>query len=145
MPSNIWVDLADPNAPTGGIPYITSESVPDLDVLNLFYDSVNKIVKSKNGIDVDYTRSGAAGPQVINKVAGTVKIAAAGQTVVLTSDKIDANTLIFPVLLTDDATAKSVVVSAQAAGSATFKLNAAATGEVVIAFFMLPVGQAVAQ
>lgn len=143
--SNIWVALAAPNLPQGAIPYIDTDSVPDIDVLNLFYDSVNKMLQAKNGFGVDYTRSSAAGAQTINKVAGTVKIAAAGQTVVLTSDKIDANALIIPFLLSDDTTAKSVVVSAQAAGSCTFKLNAAATAETVIGFFILPVGQVIAQ
>jgi hypothetical protein len=143
--STIWVALADPNLPQGAIPYIDTDSVPDIDVLNLFYDSVNKRMQVKNGIAFDYTRSSAAGPQTINKVAGTVKIAIAGQTVVLTNSQIDVNSLIIPFLLSDDTTSKSVVVSAQAAGSCTFKLDAAATAEVVIGFLVLPVGQVIAQ
>ncbi len=139
MNPNVWVDLATPLSPANAVPFIDPATLtPNVDAGNLEWDDTLKFLYAINGFKTDYTISAGTGAQIINKVAGTIKIAAAGQTVILTSDKIkDANTLIIPFLLSDDATAKSVVVSARGAGSCTFKLNAAATGTVEIGFFIL--------
>lgn len=145
MTTNVWVALALPNAPVGGIPFINADNEPDIDVLALFWDSVRQMMFVKNGISMDYTISLVAGDQIINKPLGMVRIAAAGQTVVVTNSLVDTSSLIIPFLLTDDATAKSCVVSARAVGSFTLKLNAAATAEVKIGFLVMPVGLPVAQ
>lgn len=143
--SNVWVDLATPNPPVGGIPYINSGSEVDLDVLNLFYDSVNKMQYIKNGVTVDYTNAAVVGAQTINKAAGSVLFAAAAQTIVVTNNLITALSQIMAQIQGDDTTAKSVVISAQAAGSFTLKLNAAATAQLKVSFFILPLGTPEAQ
>jgi len=143
--TTVWADLASPDAPTGAVPYIDEDQEPAVDVLNLFYDSVQKMLSVKNGIAVDYTHASSAGAQTINKAAGSVKFAAAAQTLVVTNSLANVSSLILPSVLSDDTTAKSVVVSARAAGNFTLKLNAAATAETVVGFLLLPLGQPVAQ
>lgn len=145
MTSNVWVDLASPNPPVGGIPYINSDSEVDIDVLNLFYDSVNLMQYIKNGIAPDYTAAGSTGAQTINKVAGSVLFAAAAQTLVVTNNLITANSQIIATVQGDDTTAKYVVISNQAAGTFTLKLNAAATAQLKVSFFILPLGTPEAQ
>jgi hypothetical protein len=79
----------------------------------------------------------ATGNRTINKGCGSIRIAAGQQTAVLTNDLIKSggilNTQVYAQLMTDDATAKSVVVT-RGVQAATFKLNAAATAEVEIAW-----------
>ena len=81
------------------------------------------------------TAAATTGNQTIERGFGTINIAAAGTTVTLTNADITANSLIFPVLRTNDTTAKGVVVVA-GAGSAVFTLNDAATAEVSIGFLV---------
>lgn len=135
---NVWVALADPNSPAGGVPYIDPTNlVPAIDVVNLKFDATLKFLYASGGLKTDYTIAGAAGAVVINKAAGVAKIAAAGQSVVVTNSVVkDANSLVIPFLLTDDVTAKSVIAVA-AAGSVTLKLNAAATAQVLVGFLVL--------
>lgn len=136
--SSVWVALASPNAPDGGIPYIDpSEDTPTIDVVNFKWDSTLKYLYAAGGIKTDYSIAGASGAITIDKAAGVVQFAAAAQSLVLTNSKIkDASTIIIAQILTDDATAKSVAITA-AAGSATFKLNANTTGIVKVAFLVL--------
>ena len=82
------------------------------------------------------TSAGTTGAQTINRTAGQVNLAAGQQTLVVTNNKAAADSLIIPFIMTDDATAKSVIVT-RAAGSFTFKTNAAATGEVALGFVVL--------
>jgi hypothetical protein len=145
--SNVWVALASPNSPVGAVPYINSDQEPDVDVLNLFYDSVQKMLRVLNGVSFDFTLTapGTTGAQTIQKPCGFVNFAAAAQTLVVTNYLVDGNSLIIPVVLTDDATAKSCIISAQSVGSFTLKLNAAATAETKVGFLMLPLGKPIAQ
>lgn len=143
--TTVWVALASPNQPVGGVPFIDSNNEPDIDVVNFFYDSVQKMLKVLNGIAFDYTLAAGTGAQVINKSCGVVKFAAAAQTLVVTNNLIDLNSLIIPAVLGDDATGKSCVISAQAAGSFTLKLNAAATAQLSVGFFVIPLGKPIAQ
>lgn len=143
--NTVWVALATPNAPTGGIPFIDANNEPDIDVTRFFYDSVQFMMKILNGIAFDYTFAGVTGAQVINKPAGTVLFAAAAQTLVVTNSLVDANSLIIPFVLGDDATAKSAVISVQAAGSFTIKLNAVAAAQLKVGFLVFPLGKPIAQ
>ncbi len=81
------------------------------------------------------TPTGTTGNQTIDEPAGTINIAAAGTSVVLTNNLITVNSIVIPVLRTNDTTAKSVAAVA-AAGTCTFYLNAAATAEVSIGFIV---------
>lgn len=82
------------------------------------------------------TTAGTTGNRTINKMAGTVNIAAAGTSVTVTNSFVTANSLVFCTLRTNDSTAwiKNVV---PAAGSFTVNLGAAATGEVSIGFMVI--------
>lgn len=82
-------------------------------------------------MDNTVTAAGSTGAKTINKEAGTIRIAAAGTTVVLTNSLIVATSKVQATLCTVDGTAKTAVAVC-AAGSCTFTLNAAATGEVEI-------------
>jgi hypothetical protein len=75
--------------------------------------------------------AGQTGAKTVNFPSGSIRIAAAGSSVVLTDSYITTNSIVLPVLATHDTTAFSVS-AVPAAGSCTFFLNAAATGEVEI-------------
>lgn len=69
---------------------------------------------------------------------GSVACPAAGQTVVVPNAIVTAAaSLVMLQLATDDATAKSCVVSAQANGSFTIKFNAAPTADVVVNYYII--------
>jgi hypothetical protein len=82
------------------------------------------------------TAAGTTGNQTINKLAGSVRIAAAGTTVTVTDSFVSANSEVFCTIGTADATAtlKNVVVSA---GQFIITLGAAATAETQIRFFVV--------
>lgn len=137
--TTVWGSLAVSNPVGGGIPFIDPSTFqPSLDylggALNFKYDPDYQFIYVKNGFKSDYTIAPASGDVVINKAMGVVQFAAAAQTLTLTNSMIkNANSIMFLQVLTDDATAKSVVAT-PAAGSAIIKLNAAATGIVKVAF-----------
>ena len=82
------------------------------------------------------TAGGTTGNQTINKIAGTVNIAAAGTTVTVTNSMVDTSSIIHCVLRTNDSTAtiKNVVPGS---GSFVINLGASATAEVSIGFFVV--------
>lgn len=84
-------------------------------------------------VDQTITPGGTTGNQTINKAAGTVNIAAAGTSVTVTNSLCTANSTVYAVVRTNDATAyiKNVVPTA---GSFTITLGAAATAEVSVGF-----------
>lgn len=102
-----------------------------------FGTSVVTPLLNTNAITLDrtITAGGTTGNQTINKIAGTVNIAAAGTTVTVTNSLVDANSIIFCVIRTNDntATLKNVVPGA---GSFVITLTAAATAEVSIGFMV---------
>lgn len=81
------------------------------------------------------TASGTTGNQTINKITGSVNIAAAGTTVTVTNSYVTTSSIVLAVLRTNDSTAvlKNVVPSA---GSFTINLQASATAEVSIGFIV---------
>jgi hypothetical protein len=85
---------------------------------------------------VDYTNTATVGAVTINKAAGRVNIAASGTSVVVTNSLVTAASHVMAVISTNDATAvlKNVV---PAAGSFTITLNAAATAQTSIDFFVV--------
>jgi len=87
-------------------------------------------------LDKTITTAGTTGAQTYNVSIGSIRIAAAGTSVVLTDSLITANSVVLCNLGTVDTTAKSVV-AVPGAGSCTFTLNAAATAEVAIFFHVL--------
>jgi len=82
------------------------------------------------------TAAGTTGNQTINRPTGTVNIAAAGTSVTVTNNLVTANSLVFAVIRTNDSTAviKNIVPGA---GTFTINLDAAATAETSIGFWVI--------
>jgi hypothetical protein len=81
------------------------------------------------------TATGTTGNQTINKLTGTVNIAAAGTTVTVTNSLVSANSIVHCVIRTNDATARIVSV---VPSSGSFTINiVAATAEVSIGFIVI--------
>ncbi len=82
------------------------------------------------------TAAGTTGAQTINKPSGTVNFAAGASSLVVTNSLCTTASLVFAAIRTNDATAiiKNVV---PAAGSFTITLNAAATAETSVGFFII--------
>lgn len=87
-------------------------------------------------VDATNTAGGTTGNQTINKAAGTVNFAAAATAVTVTNSLVSTASLVFAVVRTNDTTAviKNVVPGA---GSFVITLNAAATAETSVGFFVI--------
>lgn len=87
------------------------------------------------GLNRTITGGGTTGNQTINKPAGTVNFAASATTLTVTNSLVTANSIVIATVLTDDTTAiiKNVVCSS---GSFIIKLNAAATAETKVGFWV---------
>lgn len=99
---------------------------------------VTRVQLTKDGslaLDRTNTAAGTTGNQVINKMAGSVNIAAGGTTITVTNSLVTAASNIFAVVQTGDATAllKNVVPGA---GSFVINMNAAVTAETRVAFWV---------
>ncbi len=82
------------------------------------------------------TATGTTGAQTINKPTGEVNFAAAATTIVVTNSLATTASNIFVQVYGTDATATSARVT-KAAGSFTITLNAAATAETKVAFWVI--------
>jgi hypothetical protein len=100
----------------------------------------NDLYKIENNGKISYlatnTAAGTQGNQTINTPSGTVNFAPGATSLVVTNSLCTTNSIVLPVIRTDDATAtiKNVVPSA---GFFTIKLNAAATSETSVGFFII--------
>lgn len=92
------------------------------------YDWVQLLDGGNPTLSKTITAGGTTGNQTINKASGSVNFAALAQTITLTNSNITANSVITCTVATDDTTAKSCI-AVPGAGTATLKLNAAATAE----------------
>jgi hypothetical protein len=81
------------------------------------------------------TISSTTGAQTINKPSGSVIIASAASSLVVTNSLVDANSVILACVASNDATLKSVSVDA-ATGSFTIYGNAAATANTRVNFMV---------
>lgn len=82
------------------------------------------------------TPGGTTGNQSISKISGTVNFAAGASSITVTNSLVTASSIIFATVRTNDATAiiKNVVPGA---GSFVINLNAAATAETSVGFFVV--------
>ena len=82
------------------------------------------------------TAGGTTGNQTLSKISGSVNFAAGASSLTVTNTLVDASSIVFAVVRTNDATAviKNVVPSA---GSFVITLEAAATAETSVGFFVL--------
>jgi len=101
-------------------------------------DGITQITVGTNGL-VSYpttvTAGGTTGAQTINKLTGTVNIAAAGTSVVVTNTLVSVNSIVMCVIRTNDTTARIANV-VPAAGSFTINI-VATTAEVSIGFLVV--------
>lgn len=90
----------------------------------------------KHFVDATNTAGGTTGNQTINKAAGTVNFAAGATSLTVTSSQVTTASLIFCEVRTNDTTAiiKNVVPGS---GSFVITLNAAATAETSVGFFVV--------
>ena len=86
--------------------------------------------------DATITSSGTTGAQTINKVAGSVNFAAGASSLVVTNSLCSTSSLVFATVQSNDATAKSVS-AVVGSGSFTLYLNAVATSETKVAFWVI--------
>lgn len=92
--------------------------------------------KGKITLNATNTAGGTTGDQTINKPSGTVNIAAAGTSVVVTNNLVSTTSLVIPIFRSNDTTAKSAVI-VPGSGLFTVYLNVAATAEVSIGFIVI--------
>jgi len=87
-------------------------------------------------LEATNTAGGTTGDRTINKISGTVNIAAAGTTVTVTNSLVTTSSIVFAVVRTNDTTAliKNVVPGS---GSFVINMNAAVTAETSIGFFVI--------
>ena len=99
---------------------------------------VTQVTVASNGL-VSYpttvTAGGTTGNQTIDKLTGTVNIAAAGTTVTVTNSLVSASSIVLCVIRTNDTTARIANV-VPASGSFTINI-VAATAEVSIGFLVV--------
>lgn len=137
-PVTVWESLqTQGEAVAGAIPYIDPTTLqPDVDDAGMHYDLTNQEAGFKK-IATEMSVAGASGNIALNTAAGQVQFAAAAQSLVLTNDRIEADSIIFCTIATDDATAFAAKAIIAVAGAATIKLNAAATGVTKVNFWVL--------
>jgi len=101
-------------------------------------DGITQITVGTNGL-VSYpttiTTAGVTGDKTIDKLTGTVNIAAAGTSVVVTNSLVSVNSIVFCVIRTNDTTARIANV---VPGAGSFTVNiVATTAEVSIGFLVV--------
>jgi hypothetical protein len=110
------------------------------DAMTVFDNSSNPMfrVLPSGGIaqNKTITPNGTTGNQTINKPLGTVNIAAGQSSVTVTNSLVDANSIVFAVVRTNDTTAQIKNVTC-AAGSFTIRLAANATAETSVGFMVM--------
>lgn len=129
-PVTVWESLQTQGTPVAnGIIFIDDETLqPDIDVAGISYDKDTQELRIRK-LALEILLAGATGNITLNASLVQVRFAAAAQSLVLTDDRIEADSLLICTVATDDATSKSAIGVVIAAGSATIKLNAAATAE----------------
>ena len=85
-------------------------------------------------IDRTITAIGTTGNQTINKLAGTINVAAAAAAVTLTNSFISVNSIILPVVRTADSTCTFIKSVVAGSGSAVITMNAGCTAATSIGF-----------
>lgn len=88
-------------------------------------------------INLDYTISGTVGAVVMNKPVGRVNIAAGAASVVVTNNKVTANSIVIAQLAGADGTLTFIKFVTAAAGQFTITGNANATGNTACNFIVI--------
>jgi hypothetical protein len=90
----------------------------------------------KNTYWATNTAAGTTGAQTINRPSGTVNFAAGATSLVVTNSLCSTSSIVFAVVRTNDTTADIKNVE-PGAGQFTIRLNAAATAETSVGFFII--------
>lgn len=136
-PTNVWSGLSVTTAVANGVPYIDPDSLqPNVDPAGLSYDKTTQETGIKK-LGVEQAIAGASGNIVLNAMAGQVQLAAGQQSLVLTNDRIEADSILICTVATDDATAFAAKGIVTGIAAATIKVNAATTGITKINFLVL--------
>ena len=83
------------------------------------------------------TAAATTGDRTIHKISGTVNIAAAGTSVVVTDNKVTANSIINAMVRTNDANKTHVYAVVPGAGSFTIYVDPPPAGEISIGFLSI--------
>jgi hypothetical protein len=136
-PTNVWSGLSVTQAVALGIPYIDPDSLqPNVDPAGLSYIPSTQETNIKK-LAVEQAIAGASGNIILNAMAGQVQLAAGAQSLVLTNDRIEADSIIICTVATDDATAFAAKGIVTGVGVVTIKTNAVTTGITKINFLVL--------
>lgn len=106
----------------------------------IFYTTNAEVMRLKAAgnivVPTTVTAGGTTGAQTINKISGTVNFAAAATAITVTNSLVSATSIVMAVVRTNDTTSviKNVV---PASGSFVITLNAAATAETSVGFFVI--------
>jgi hypothetical protein len=79
----------------------------------------------------------AAGAVTMNTMSGKVKIAAGQSSVVVTNQLVGPNSIVLPVLMSNDATATSIKSVVVGSGTFTITVNANTTAVTTVGFVVL--------
>lgn len=134
----IIVTAGDSKATVGGLSTTWTDSTNTVKTDN----TAHTVIKDETGVNKyniqkTNTAGGTTGNQTINKPGGTVNIAAAGASVVITNNTITTSSLPFVTLRTADATCTFVKSAVPTANTLTITLNAACGAETSVAWFVL--------
>lgn len=134
----VWETLDTGGTPVKkAIPFIDDITLqPNVDLAGLSYDKTTQELSIKK-LAVEQLIAGASGNIALNAMAGQVQFAAGAQTLTLTNDRIEADSIILCTVATDDATAFAAKGIVTGAGLATIKLNAVTTGITKVNFQVL--------
>lgn len=137
-PVTVWESLqTQGQAVANGVPYIAPDTLqPDVDPDGLVYIISTQETQIKK-LAVQQAIAGASGNITLNAMAGQVQFAAGAQTLTLTNDRIEIDSIILPTVATDDTTAFAAKGIVTGVGTATIKLNAVATGITKVNFLVL--------
>ena len=105
--------------------------------LDHLHKRINEVfTKGEIALDRTLTQTGETGTKEINRLAGTIRLAAGASSVVVRNSFVNEDSFIFAVIQTNDATAilKNVV---PADGEFTIRTTAAVTAETKIAWLVL--------
>lgn len=137
-PVTVWESLqTQGQAVANGIPYIDPDTLqPDVDPDGLGYIVSTQETQIKK-LAVQQGIAGVSGNITLNTMAGQVQLGAGAQTLTLTDDRIEADSIIMCTVATDDNTAFAAKGIVTGVGTAIIKTNAVTTGITKINFLVL--------
>src|ERR1700752_1142518 len=102
----VWESLQQQGqAVANGVPFIHPSTLqPNVEPAGHSYDTTTQETGIKK-LAVEQAIAGASGNIALNAMAGQVQFAAAAQTLTLTNDRIEADSIVLATVATDDATA----------------------------------------